>query len=120
MTPQIAPNGAGPPPSGSPPRRRHPACRPRPSADRKFEQFHAENPHVLDELVRLAREAITSGRSRLGIKAIWEVCRWNLNLSTTGRPFKLDNSMTAAYARMIMEQHPDLRGVFETRCRRRR
>lgn len=81
----------------------------------KFEKFHASNPHVYAELVRLARQAVAKGRTRFGMKALWEVMRWHFWLNTTDTDFRLNNNYSSRYARLIMQQEADLRGVFETR-----
>jgi hypothetical protein len=84
----------------------------------RFEEFHKDNPHVYEELVRLAREASTNGHKRIGIRMIWEVLRWNLTMKTLNAgDFKLNNNYHSRYARLVMEREPDLAGVFETRER---
>lgn len=84
-------------------------------ADR-FEAFHKDNPRVYETLVRLAREWVkqTGGRT-LGISALYEVARWQLSLATTDPDFKLNNDYRSFYARLIMHENPDLRGLFELR-----
>jgi hypothetical protein len=85
----------------------------------RFSAFHASNPGVYRALVMLARDMHEMGRRRLGIKMLWEKCRWELMLATTseeGR--KLNNDFSALYAREIMRNEPDLAGIFETRTRR--
>lgn len=82
-------------------------------ADR-FAVFHAEHPEVYVELVRLAREAKAAG-VRVGMKALWERLRWSFTVDRPSGKFKLNNVYTARYARLIMENEPDLRGLFETR-----
>jgi hypothetical protein len=86
-------------------------------ADR-FAEFHAANPDVYAELVRLAREAKAAGRQRVGMKELWEVARWQLRLRARGDAYALDNSFTAPMARLIQDQEPDLAGLFETRKRK--
>jgi hypothetical protein len=83
--------------------------------DRDFAAFHAENPHVMTELVRLTREARSRGLRRVGIKMLFEVVRWDHALRTSGAPFRLNNNYTSRYARAIMAAHPDLDGVYEIR-----
>jgi hypothetical protein len=80
-----------------------------------FRQFHAENPHVYDELVMLARRARNRGATRLGIGMLFEVLRWRHTLRTGGDSFKLNNNFRSYYARMIMLREADLVDVFETR-----
>lgn len=81
-----------------------------------FERFHAANPHVYKELARLARQAVARGRTRVGIGMLWEVLRWYFWLETKGDvEFKLNNNYRSRYARLLMNQEPDLRGLFEVR-----
>lgn len=83
--------------------------------DREFAAFHAENPSVMTELVRLTREARTRGLQRVGMKMLFEVVRWDHALRTSGSAFRLNNNFTSRYARAIMAAHPDLAGVYEVR-----
>jgi len=85
----------------------------------RFQKFHATNPHVYDNLVRLAREFRRKGSNhnrKLGIGMLYEVLRWNYYLSTEGEEeFKLSNDFRAVYARKIMENEPDLADAFNTK-----
>lgn len=81
-----------------------------------FEAFHYENPNVYHVLVRLARKWVAArGRTRLGIRMIWEVARWELIMSTGTADYKLNDHYTGYYARLIMAENPDLRGIFDIR-----
>jgi len=85
-----------------------------------FQRFHSENPHVYVALERLAFKLRNKGVTRWGIKALWEVCRYELALNTSApvSTFKLNNNYTACYARLLMERNPeDLGGFFELRER---
>lgn len=83
----------------------------------RFREFHEANPQVYRELVKRARQIKERGFERYSMKTLMEVTRWHAHLTTTGEPFKLNNSYTAHYARLIMEQEDDLRDFFETRER---
>ena len=103
-------------PAGTPPADRAKAPEPELTIDQRFEAFHAENPHVLDEMLKLARKELAKGTRRIGAKALWEDLRsW---LKTTGQPYKLNNSYTALYARKLVEIEPALDGVIEFRRRK--
>lgn len=82
----------------------------------RFERFHEENPHVYDEIVRLARVARSRGRDRWSINGIFEVLRWS-RMVTGGDDFKLSNDYRALYAREVMRREPDLDGFFSLRTR---
>lgn len=82
----------------------------------RFEAFHRANPFVYRTLVQLAREWVNrTGQRKLAIKTLYEVARWNLILETSDAEFKLNNSYTAFFARLIMAQEPDLAGMFDLR-----
>lgn len=82
----------------------------------RFAEFAKGNPHVLPEMLILARKRLDKGERRIGAKALWEELRsW---LRTTGQPYKLDNSFTALYARELVKFEPRLEGVIEFRQRR--
>ncbi|MCL6443143.1 MAG: hypothetical protein K6T83_06765 [Alicyclobacillus sp.] len=86
------------------------------SLDEKFRQYHEDNPHVYATLVRLAREMKAKGYTHIGIGMIWETMRYQM-LLTTHDPegWKLNNNYRSRYARLIMQQEPDLDGIFEIR-----
>lgn len=83
--------------------------------DEDFKRFHAENPQVYSLLVQFSRVAKESGRKRFGIRMIWERMRWYVAIETKGDEYKLNDHWHSRYARLIMEQEPDLAGFFETR-----
>jgi hypothetical protein len=83
----------------------------------RFETFHRENPHVYRTLVRLAREWVNStGSQKIGMKSLYEVARWRLAIETNDAEYRLNNSYTAFFARLIMWQEPDLNGLFDLRA----
>jgi hypothetical protein len=87
--------------------------------DERFEAFHAANPDVYAELVRLARRAKARGHRRMGIELCFGALRWSRLMETTGeRGFKLNDHFTSRYSRLIQEREPDLDGFFETRALR--
>jgi hypothetical protein len=82
----------------------------------RFEEFHAANPAVYAELAKLARRAKARGQQRVGIELLFAIVRWRRMMATTGdNGFKLNDHFTSRYARLLMEQEPDLDGMFETR-----
>ena len=82
----------------------------------RFEQFHADNPRVYATLLRLAHEWVdVFGHRKVGMKALFEVARWQISLATSDPDFKLNNNYTAYYARLLMREHPALDGLFDLR-----
>jgi hypothetical protein len=78
-------------------------------------KFHQENPHVLRELASVALQVRRAGWTRWSIKGAFEVIRYNGQVKTTGRTYKLNNNHSAYYARWIMRDVPELQGFFRTR-----
>lgn len=86
-------------------------------AAQRFENFHAANPHVYTALVALARRLKNRGHQRIGMGMLFEVLRWQWMMGTDDphSEYRLNNNYRSRYARLIMQQEPDLADVFETR-----
>lgn len=84
-------------------------------AERKFNEFHRKNPEVYKELEKLAYRAYNNGRKKIGMQMLVEVFRWNKMLTTKGDAFKINNNYGSRYARLIMDNNPQLQGLFELR-----
>jgi len=89
----------------------------RPSIDARFAAFTQTNPHVMVEMLRLARAHLVAGAKRIGAKALWEELRQSLRVQKLG-DWKLDNSFTALAARRLIELEPALASVIEIRRRK--
>lgn len=87
------------------------------SIQARFELFHRCNPWVFDALVKLAKDLRNRGHRRIGLKLLFEVLRYQ-QMVTTKDPtssFRLNNVYSSRYARMIVENVPELSDCFETR-----
>lgn len=84
----------------------------------RFAEFDRRNPWVYTALVKLTREYLASGRTRVGVGMLFERLRWAYDMQTTGDPFKLNNDYRSRYVRKIVAEHPDLADAFETRTLR--
>jgi hypothetical protein len=92
---------------------------PRTPIERAFVEFHRKNPHVYNELERLALLLWNKRHpSRMGVKMLWETMRYNVALRTEGDEYKLNNNFHSLYARLLIRQQPHLEGVIELRERR--
>lgn len=82
-----------------------------------FEEFHRNNPHVYRNLRYLALKAVRAGRRKIGMKLLFERLRWEYFLDTKREEgdFALNNNFTSRYARLLMQNEPELAGRFETR-----
>lgn len=88
------------------------------SIQERFMAFHRAHPEVYARLVKLARDVTAAGRARIGISMLWETLRYFSVIEGLPDPdedFKLSNDYRSRYARLIMEQEPDLAGLFELR-----
>jgi hypothetical protein len=84
-----------------------------------FIAFHEANPQVLRTLRELALTAKNHGARKLGMKQLWEVCRWQMQLDLPDSKPKLNNNHTAYYSRLLEATTPELEGMFEMRAIRR-
>ena len=80
-----------------------------------FKSFHKHNPHVYDQLKTLALRLKSVGVKSYGIKALFEILRFNALLSVDNN-FQLNNNYAPLYARLLMKQEPDLAGFFKLRA----
>jgi hypothetical protein len=83
--------------------------------ERAFQEFDEENPRVYELLCRFADEAISVGRTRLGISLLFERIRWEVYIITSDDEFKLNNNHRAYYARRWLSEHPQYPEFFATR-----
>jgi len=83
----------------------------------RFNAFHASNPIVYKELVRLATDMKNKGHNKIGIRMLWEVMRWNILMKvvTISDDYKLNDHFTSRYVRLITANEPLLKDVFELR-----
>lgn len=81
----------------------------------RFADFHANNPWVAVALERLARQWLDHGHTRVGAKMLTERLRWEYGIRTHGDTFRLNNSYTSRYVRLLIENHPEWSDAFETR-----
>lgn len=83
----------------------------------RFAAFHAQNPHVADVLEALADQWLLT-HDRVSSKALVERARWESGIQTAGSAWKINNSFTALYARLLVQRRPEWDGAFETRALR--
>lgn len=89
----------------------------RPSHDERWRAWSQANPHVLAELLRLARAHLDRGVTYLSVKRLWEECRASLR-ATVDNGYHLNNDFTADAGRWLQKQEPRLEGVIRTRRRK--
>ncbi len=90
--------------------------RPDDETQRKFEAYHANNPHIYNLFVGFAREARSYGREKYSIWMIGNRVRWHVMTTTKGQEeYKISNGYFSRYSRLIMEKEPDLKDFFVIR-----
>jgi hypothetical protein len=87
----------------------------RPTIQERFWEYHFAHPEVYELLVKLVRDVKARGKTKYSMKAIFERARWHYHIERGEGSFVLNNDFTAHYARLIMEQEPDLVGFFDVR-----
>jgi hypothetical protein len=87
--------------------------------DQEFREW-ASSPLGQEILIACTRKALVAhalGRRHFGFRVIWEAVRWDRLLDgKDAEGFKANNNHHSRAARLIMEQHPELAGMFETRA----
>lgn len=86
--------------------------------DGRFRLFHAENPAVYETLRTLALDARRRGATKISIKMLWEVMRYETGTFAAAAGddrTRLPNEYHSRYARLLMDQEQELVGIFETR-----
>ena len=81
----------------------------------RFEAFHAANPHVADALEVLAGQWLARHR-KVGVKALIERLRWEAGVQTDATDYRLNNTLTSRYARLLIDRHPEWADRIETRA----
>ena len=87
------------------------------SIEERFELFHRANPQVYEALRELSMRLAATGRRTFGMKALFEALRFSYALQTSGESYKINNSYTPFYARLLMRNEPQLAGFFNLRTR---
>ncbi len=84
--------------------------------ERKFREFHRDNPQVYNRLREEGLALLSRGHKRFGIALLYERLRWMTLVSTWSDEYdlKLPNNFRAYYARKLMEENPEFEDVFHT------
>lgn len=77
-------------------------------------EFKRRNPITYELLAGTAIDLRRQGK-RVSISRVFEEVREENTGEINAVPFKLNNSMGAAMARLLMADYPELEGAFETR-----
>lgn len=94
-----------------------PDYEPHATIQERYDAWITANSWVLAAMERLVGDWIAAGHSRVGIKQMWEVIRWQYG-ATTGDTFKANNDYTSRVARDLLATHPDWEPYIEIRALR--
>ena len=84
--------------------------------ERDFFKYHKKNPHIWLLFEHFTQQVLESGQQKFSAKAIFERIRWTIQIETKDPlGFKLQNSMTAYYARLWQSKYPNKANFFSTR-----
>src|ERR1039458_3585900 len=86
--------------------------------DERFALWVQLNPTLVERITRLALAQAARGARRLSTKSLFEQVRASAVVAGPPADWKLDNSFTAPMARLLVQRHPELDGLFEFRVRR--
>lgn len=87
---------------------------PESSIQDRFDAFHDANPHVANALEALADQWLAN-HPRVGMKALFERLRWESGIQTRGDVWRLNNSFTALYGRLLIQRRPEWADAINTR-----
>lgn len=80
---------------------------------KRFEEFHAANPHVYALFSKYTKEAIDSGKHRMSHWLVINRIRWDSEVLTQNTDgYKISNDFIALYARKFMAENPMYKGFF--------
>jgi hypothetical protein len=81
-----------------------------------FKAFHKKNPYVYTKLREMAIDWKNAGHTKVGIKMLFEVLRWQHGLKRLDtEEFALNNNYAPHYARLLIAENSELEGLFELR-----
>jgi hypothetical protein len=87
----------------------------RPSIEERFKLWRQAHPEAIELMRRLALEKVRAGAKRIGMAALFERARWDMDVNAYEGGVKLNNDLRSRLARHLMEIEPALAGVFEVR-----
>jgi hypothetical protein len=82
---------------------------------RRFLLYHEANPHVYGAVRVVALSLRRKGWRQYGVGACFEVLRFHSDVQAVSDSWKLNNDYRSRYARLLMEQEPELAGFFSLR-----
>ena len=79
---------------------------------KKFQKFHMENPHVYELFKKFTFQVIDRPRQHYSVSIIIERIRWETDIETNDKKFKISNNHRAYYGRLFEKDFPEHLGFF--------
>jgi hypothetical protein len=89
-----------------------------PHCFKQFARFHQENPRIYILFRKYAQQMRNAGRDYYSAKCIMERIRWHENVETAGDSFKISNSVTSCYQRLLIIEDPSFDKFFRRQNKR--
>lgn len=80
----------------------------------RFVEHHKKHPHIYEKFKELALDTKSRGFKHYSAAGIRELVRWHTAIKGDG-VYKIQNTFTPLYARMVMNEVPYMDGFFRTR-----
>jgi hypothetical protein len=87
---------------------------PKRTAYERWKQYHFANTHVYELFEQFAREAMQR-KSRIGARFVFERIRWYEQVEKGCNHYRVNNDFVAFYARLLMLEKSEFKGLFITR-----
>ena len=78
-----------------------------------FKEYHLARPDILNSFKEFANKMYSTGRLRYSGKCIMERIRWEHDLNYSDSEFKISNSMTSFYVRLLIWNEPRYLDFFQ-------
>lgn len=80
-----------------------------------FKKFHTDNPEIYKLFKEFTFTAISRGHKKLSSEMIINRIRWETNIMTNDKDYKINNNYKPFYSRMFMSDHPEYKEFFYKR-----
>ena len=80
---------------------------------RKFKEYNTARPEIYAHFKQYAFAMKKTGRKRYSAKCIMERIRWDFDMKYKSTEFKISNSFTSLYVRLLILREPEFRKFFQ-------
>ena len=87
----------------------------RPDLVGEWQTFHEKNPEVYEVFKQFTFQAINRGHKNLSSEMIVNRIRWETDVMTTDKDYKINNDYKPFYSRLFMAEHKQYENFFRKR-----